>query len=228
MRETPCQRIGHGGASALAPANTIESFEAAREVGIDILEFDVRARGQELVLGHTALDARNPRALGLKQALVHLSRPSFSEIELNVDLKRLGCERAVLGALRDAGALERTLISCQVPTVLDVVRRIEPRARVAVSVGGRLARLTRRWRDWRFQVIAGLAQDRWQAVCAHHRLIDRQLLERIEAHEGFLYAWTVNDRPRLEALRKLGVHGITTADPRLFHSDFRPFEPLAA
>jgi glycerophosphoryl diester phosphodiesterase len=37
-----CQRIGHGGASALAPANTLASFDAALEVGIDMVEFDVR------------------------------------------------------------------------------------------------------------------------------------------------------------------------------------------
>jgi glycerophosphoryl diester phosphodiesterase len=36
------RRIGHGGASALAPANTLASFEAAAAAGIDIAEFDVR------------------------------------------------------------------------------------------------------------------------------------------------------------------------------------------
>ena len=39
----PCQRIGHGGASALARANTLASFDAACEIGIDMVEFDVRA-----------------------------------------------------------------------------------------------------------------------------------------------------------------------------------------
>ena len=31
-----------------------------------------------------------------------------------------------------------------------------------------------------------------------------------------LYAWTVNERGKIDWLRALGVHGIATADPRLF------------
>ena len=53
-----CQRIGHGGASALAPANTLASFDAAREIGVDMVEFDVRSWDGDLVLAHTVLHAR--------------------------------------------------------------------------------------------------------------------------------------------------------------------------
>jgi glycerophosphoryl diester phosphodiesterase len=55
------QRIGHGGASALAPANTLASFDAAVAVGIGHGEFDVRERRGELVLAHTIFHA--PRAV---------------------------------------------------------------------------------------------------------------------------------------------------------------------
>ena len=34
-------RIGHKGADALVPGNTIASFEKAVEVGVDVIEFDV-------------------------------------------------------------------------------------------------------------------------------------------------------------------------------------------
>ena len=44
-------RVGHGGASALAPGNTLASFDAAVEVGIDMVEFDVRVRRGELYVG---------------------------------------------------------------------------------------------------------------------------------------------------------------------------------
>jgi glycerophosphoryl diester phosphodiesterase len=211
-----CQRIGHGGASALAPANTLESFDAALAVGVDIVEFDVRAWRGELVLAHTILDARLGRSLPLQEALAHLSRPRFRDVGLNVDLKHLGCEAMLLDSLRAAGLLERTLISCQVPAVLDRVRALEPRARVGISVGGRLARASRRWRDWRTQVLAGLAARRWDALMAQHRLVDAVLLADVAERGGSLYAWTVNERPVIQALRALGVHGITTADPRLF------------
>src|SRR5690349_863352 len=104
-----CQRIGHGGASALAPANTLESFDAALAVGVDVVEFDVRARQGELVLAHTLLDARRPGCLPLRKALGHLAGDRFSAVGLNVDLKHLGCEARLLAELRAAGLLDRTL-----------------------------------------------------------------------------------------------------------------------
>jgi glycerophosphoryl diester phosphodiesterase len=211
-----CQRVGHGGASALAPANTLASFEAAREVGVDMVEFDVRAWQGELVLAHTILHARRGGNVRLCDALAHLSSKRFGGIELNVDVKHRGCEPALLEGLRHAGLLERTLISSQVPGVLDAVKTLEPRARVGISIGGRLARLSRRWGDWRAQVLAGLAIRRWEAVMVQHRLVDERLLWQVAERRGLLYAWTVNERPAIERLRAFGVHGITTADPRLF------------
>jgi glycerophosphoryl diester phosphodiesterase len=211
-----CQRIGHGGASALARANTLASFDAALRVGVDMVEFDVRAWRGELVLAHTILHARLPGNLRLNEALAHLSTPRFEGVELNVDLKHPGCEHELLAELRRAGLLDRTLISSQVTEVLDRVRALEPTARLGISVGGRVARASRRWNDWRAQVLDGIAARRWSALMAQHRLVDGALLEDVAARRGLLYAWTVNERAVIDRLRGLGVHGITTADPRLF------------
>jgi glycerophosphoryl diester phosphodiesterase len=216
VHSNPCQRIGHGGASALVPANTLASFEAAREIGIDIVEFDLRAWRGELVLAHTLMHARRKGNVRLHEALSHLSGRRFRDIGLNVDLKHLGCESVLLDGLRNAGLLHRTLISCQVPGVLDRVRSLEPRARVGISIGGRIARASQRWRDWRKQVLAGIGGGRWDALMAQHRLVDGRLVEEVSDRNGVLYAWTVNDREAIQRLRALGIHGIATADPRLF------------
>lgn len=211
-----CQRIGHGGASALAPANTLASFDAAREIGVDMVEFDVRAWGGELVLAHTVLHARRGGNVRLTEALAHLASRRFKDVELNVDVKHVGCEAALLDRLHHASLLERTLISSQVPGVLDRVRALEPRARVGISIGGRIARMSRRWRDWRDGALAGLHSGRWDALMAQHRLVDDGLLCDVVDRGGRLYAWTVNERSAIASLQRLGVHGITTADPRLF------------
>jgi glycerophosphoryl diester phosphodiesterase len=211
-----CQRIGHGGASALAPANTLASFDAAREIGVDMVEFDVRGWDGELVLAHTVLHARRGGNVRLSDALAHLSSRRFKDLELNVDVKHVGCEAALLERLRHVSLLERTLISSQVPAVLDRVRELEPRAWVGISIGGRLSRLSRRWRDWRADALAGLHSGRWDALMAQHRLIDEPLLGDVVDRNGRLYAWTVNERAAIASLRRLGVHGIATADPRLF------------
>ncbi len=211
-----CERIGHGGASALAPANTLASFDAAREIGIDMVEFDVRAWDGDLVLAHTILHARRGGNVRLVDALAHLAGRRFSDVELNVDVKHVGCEAALLDRLRHASLLERTLISSQVPGVLDRVRAIEPRARVGISIGGRIARMSRRWRDWRVGALAGLHNGRWDALMAQHRLVDAALLADVVDRGGRLYAWTVNERAAIASFQRLGVHGIATADPRLF------------
>jgi len=210
------QRIGHGGASALERANTIASFEAARAIGVDSIEFDVRAWRGDMVLAHTMLHARLGDNVRLRDALAHLARPEFDGIELHMDIKHGGCEAPVLLALSRAGLLERTLICSQVPAVLDAFRACERSVRVGISVGGRAARASRRWGDWRREVIAGLAARRWDALMAQHKLVDDALVASVEATGSRLYAWTVNERPMIDSLRRLGVHGITTADPRLF------------
>src|SRR5436305_9497683 len=126
MFSESCQRIGHGGASALAPANTLASFDAALDVGVDMVEFDVRADRGQLRLAHTLLHARLAGGIRLRDALEHLSGRRFSSVDLNVDVKHPGCEARLLEELRAAGLTERTLISSQVTEVLDRLRALEP------------------------------------------------------------------------------------------------------
>jgi glycerophosphoryl diester phosphodiesterase len=160
--------------------------------------------------------ARLSRCVALGDALAHLSGRRFSDVELNVDIKHPGFEVALLDGLRRRRLLARTLLSSQVPAVLDRLRELEPGVRTGISIGGRLSRFGRRWHDWRTHVLAGMASPRWDALMAQHRLIDAGLLEAVVARDGLLYAWTVNERAAIESLTGLGVHGITTADPRLF------------
>jgi glycerophosphoryl diester phosphodiesterase len=173
----------------------------------------------ELVLAHTVLDASVGRSLRLRDALGHLADRRFCDVGLNVDIKHVGCEGALLDELRRAHLLERTLLSSQVPAALDRLRKLEPRARIGISIGGWLPRVCHRWRDWRTRALAGLAARRWDVLMVQYGLVDARLLAAVEEHEGFLYAWTVNDRDSIKALRGLGIHGITTADPRLFSAD---------
>lgn len=181
-----------------------------------MVEFDVRERHGELVLAHTILHSRRAGNLRLEQALSHLSQPRFDGVEVNVDVKRTGYEPLLLEALGQAGFIERTVVSSQIPMVLDRLRELEPRLRLGISVGGRVARVSRRWRDWRAAVLAGLSGQRWDVLMAQYRLIDSRLLEDVVIRSGGLYAWTVNERLAIERLSGLGVHGIATGDPRLF------------
>jgi glycerophosphoryl diester phosphodiesterase len=210
------ERIGHGGASAVAPGNTLASFDAARAIGVDAIEFDVRAWRGELVLAHTVLHARRGGNVRLRDALAHLAKPSFSNIALHLDVKQLGYESEILAALHDAGLLPRSLLCSQLPAVLDRFRMLHPEAQVGISVGGRLARATNRWGNWREAALDGVAARRWNVLMVQHKLVDAELVASVARHRSRLYAWTVNQRALIGALQQLGVDGIATADPRLF------------
>ena len=62
------KRVGHKGADHVAPGNTRESFEAALEHGVDMIEFDVlRLRDGRLVLAHDYGDAAKRTPLTLDE-----------------------------------------------------------------------------------------------------------------------------------------------------------------
>lgn len=227
------RRVGHKGAELIVPGNTPESFDAALQAGVDMIEFDVlreRDGSRRLLLAHDYEDADSREPVTLDQGLAHLARESFSKLELDVDLKLPGYERDVLDALRSHGLLERALISTQYPGSLAALRALEPRARIGWSVP-RLRRDPFRSRALALPSLAGLQvaragfppraaaalrAGRCDAIMAHWRLVTRRLVREVLAAEGELYVWTVDDPARIRALEALGVTGVITGDPRLF------------
>ena len=97
-------RIGHRGAAALAPENTIAAMRAAIGAGVDMVEFDV-APG--LVVGH---DAGRP-GLPLAGFLGQLMQIAPRELGFLVDLKTAGYERETLAACEEAGVADRCVFS---------------------------------------------------------------------------------------------------------------------
>jgi glycerophosphoryl diester phosphodiesterase len=211
------KRVGHQGAGQLAPGNTVASFDAAMIAGVDVIEFDVLRHRGRLLLAHSSFDARRRRCLSLADGLASLADARFAHVTFNVDLKRPGYEAQALDALRAAGILERCLFSSQFARSLDRVRRLEPKARVGISVGGWLSRRRHRWnRRVLPRIEAAIASGRFDCLMAHHRLVDSDLVARMTASGGEVYAWTVDSPTVIDRLLLLGVAGITTNDPRLF------------
>jgi glycerophosphoryl diester phosphodiesterase len=207
--------IGHGGASALAPANTLRSFELAADLGADVIEFDVRVARGRLLCAHSVLQARWG-CLELEDALRALAEPRFDHIGVVADLKTHGTEGPVVDGLRRHGLFDRALITSQCRPILERVREHDPAARTGISVAGRLSRRRQRWRSWRDEVVAAVRQCGYTAVMAHRSLIDAELVERVGTAGAELHAWTARDHADVRALGQLGVDGVVTADPRLF------------
>jgi len=80
----------------VAPGNTLESFEAALEHGVDMIEFDVlRLRDGRLVLAHDYGDAAKRTPLTLEEGLDLFAGEAYAGVELDVDLKLPGYEEAL-------------------------------------------------------------------------------------------------------------------------------------
>ena len=216
MSERLVKRVGHGGAGAVVRGNTLASFDAAVEIGVDMIEFDVRSSRGDLVLAHSPLEAIVRDCPTLDQALDHLRQPRFSDVELNVDVKTMGCEHAILDALHRHGLEDRALVSSRIVSVLDRIKELDARIQCGISVGGRVARSSQRWKDWHRSVLDGIAGGRFDALMANHTLVGQALVDAVRERDGEIYCWTVDTRPILERLESLEVSGITTNDPRLF------------
>jgi glycerophosphoryl diester phosphodiesterase len=124
-------RIGHKGAAALEPENTLRSLQRAVALGCDLVEFDVldledgtlvlahsddllevshgAARGRVRRLALAELREIAPELPTLDEALELLGR--VNGVGLHVDLKCPGYEQATVDAIRRHRLLERTVVS---------------------------------------------------------------------------------------------------------------------
>jgi glycerophosphoryl diester phosphodiesterase len=219
-------RIGHRGAAALAPENTLPALEAAVAVGVDVVEFDVvRRRDGELVLAHSweHLPVDGPT---LDDALDYIAGAG---VGAHVDLKENGFEREVARALQRHEMVERSIVTSLDWGSLRDVRAHEPGVAIGLSypedrygVGKRralaplvsaglftmqrlLPRLVLRW----------LAHAGASAAVLHHALVTPAVVRSCHSRGAAVWAWTVNDPAVAARLADWGADAIITDDPRI-------------
>jgi glycerophosphoryl diester phosphodiesterase len=197
-------RIGHRGAAALAPENTIESVRAAVEAGVDGVEFDVRPR---LVVRHD----RGRAGPTLREFLAQVREVVADDALLMLDLKKAGYEAETLAACRAVGIADRCVFCTTEFTVLE---RLNGVARTSATLSaGRAWVLPGR----RTPAVAMYANSGALDATVRHDTVTEDLVEAVHARGGRVYAWTVNTREGIAQMRALGVDGVITDDPRLFH-----------
>ena len=226
----PLLRIGHRGAAALAPPNTIAAVEAALALGVDMVELDILGRpDRTLVLGHSHRELEAEPAT-LEDVFAFLSEHSPGT-GLLADVKGGGFERELVETLRRHDLVGRAVASTYGLGTLRALRQLEPgltRSRTyppsRLDLGGRRfvpvfgpvragLRLTL---PSRIEAIVGQADV--SATTLDHRLVTRAAVERCHSLGVAVLAWTVNDRASLQELDGLGVDGVITDDPRIFEA----------
>jgi glycerophosphoryl diester phosphodiesterase len=138
-------RIGHRGARAYEPENTLRSFKKALEIGVDAVELDVRkTKDNQLVVIHDADVKRTTDGKGLVSDLTLKEIKEFStekgekiptlkealdfldkKVKTVIELKEEGVEEKVLSLVRKNGLEKNSVIVSFSEEALRKVRELD-------------------------------------------------------------------------------------------------------
>jgi len=236
------RRIGHKGADAIIAGNSAESFDAAVEHGVDMIELDVlREQEGRLIVAHDFDDALTRQPMDLTEALDLFLEAPLDKVEIDCDLKLAGREGELAGALEGRGLLDRAMVSTQEIESLRKLRQLAPDLRL----GWTYPKTKRDWTQYGWAqpaLKAGLSALRRRypsilakqgpelevdAVWVYHPIITPKAVDVAHDIGVELIAWTVDDAGRMRELLSMGVDGICSNDPRLFEVAERQLQPAA-
>jgi glycerophosphoryl diester phosphodiesterase len=214
--------IGHRGAAAVAPENTLAALEAAVAARVDLVEFDI---SPGLQLGHS-LGELPAAAISLDDALEFLKA---HDAGVHLDVKLPGYEEQVLEAIRRHDLAARAVVSTAFPVTArrfarlapDLPRAIGyPRDRLGVSNlhwPGPLQRAgaTALRQAMPVRVPVLLRWARANALSLHHALCSRAAVATAHRLGAPVLAWTVNDPAGVRRVAAAGVDGIVSDDPEM-------------
>jgi len=219
-------RIGHRGAAALAPENSLEAIALAVELGCDLVEFDVHAVGGALVVVHDRPEATHE--LPSLDDVLEFLRGTPAGVHL--DLKALGAERAVAAALRRHGVVDRTVVSSFRGATLRALHAVEPALRLGKTYPQDRTGLTKSpifhpparvvvqalKRTLPRRIGSLLRAARATAAVLYWEVVTPAVVARCHALGAPVLAWTVDDPELVPWLDRIGVDGVVTNDPRIF------------
>ena len=220
--------IGHRGASAEAPENTLAAFALAQEQGADGIELDVQlsadgwpvvihdntlartTNGQGKVQQFTlaqlqALDAGEGQSIPTLDEFFETFGPGFLyNVELKTAaLRNTGLAAAVADRIQAHHVENQTVVSSFNPLA---VRR----ARRHLTQSTWVAHLSYTTiLKYKYLLSAS------QAVHPHYRLVDADYMAWAQKMGWRVHVWTVDEPVEAQRLVDLGVHAISTRQPQL-------------
>lgn len=237
--------FAHRGGGKLRPEETLPAYENAAALGAHVLEADVHTSADgEVVCMHDATVDRTTNGSGAihDQTLAELKQldagyhfttdggasfpwrdkgvtiPTLGEVLdahpdawWTIELKQLSPSIVdpVIALLDQKGATTRTVLVSFSDDVVQEIRAKRPDILTGMGVGEMLA-------------LNALSDETEQDYAPPTRIVqppasavNAELMARAERLGLRVHVWTVNERPEMEALLDVGVHGIMTDDPAL-------------
>jgi len=214
-------RIGHRGARAYEPENTLRSFQKALELGVNGIEFDVRkTKDSHLIVIHDADVKRTTNGKGLVAGLtldeIKALRTEKSEkiptleealtlidnkAKILIELKEQNLEQDVLNTICAKKLEENVIITSFVEDALKKTRELNPK----IETGLIYARHSHP-ENTALEIKANY-------LISLYRFTHTANVERAHKKGLKIIVWTINTKEEAEEYRKKGVDGIASDKP---------------
>ena len=214
-------KVGHRGARAYEPENTLRSFEKALELDVDAVELDVRrTKGGEIVVIHDAKVDRTTNGKGLvseltlreiRQLVTEKGEkiPTLEEaldflgkkVKILIELKETGFEKKVLSLIHERGLEKNVIIVSFLEEALRKVRELNDEVETGLI-----------YVRHKNPIKAALEQ-RANYLLPLYRFTHTANVQK--AHEKGLkvIVWTINEQEEVAEYAKKGVDGIASDRP---------------
>ncbi|WP_405856459.1 glycerophosphodiester phosphodiesterase family protein [Streptomyces sp. NBC_01515] len=214
--------IGHRGVMGLEPENTLRSFVAAEQAGLDVIELDLHlSKDGALVVMHDADVDRTTDGTGsiAERTLGELRTldagrgervPVFEEVldavrsPVQAEIKDLAAARALAEVMHRRNLVERVEVSSFHDEAIAEIARLVPGVRTALIAS-------------RFgpDVVERATEAGAETVCLNIRRLTLEVVEAARKADLKIIGWVVNTQDQLRLVRALGLDGATTDYPEI-------------
>ena len=219
-------RIGHRGARAYAPENTLTSFKKALEIGVDAVELDVRkTKDNQLVVIHDADVKRTTDGEGLVSELTLEQIKGFSaadgekiptlqealdfldkKVKVFIELKETGFEEQVLQLVNERGLEKNVVIVSFLEDALRKVRALDK----DIETGLLYAKHA--------NPVKAVLELKANYLLPLYRFTHTANVKKAHDNSLKIVVWTINNRAEVEEYAKKGVDGIASDKPDILNA----------
>ncbi|MEU9444271.1 glycerophosphodiester phosphodiesterase family protein [Streptomyces sp. NPDC048304] len=214
--------IGHRGVMGVEPENTLRSFVAAQDAGLDLIELDLHlSKDGALVVMHDAEVDRTTDGTGpiADKSLAELRSldagrgervPVFEEVleavrtPLQAEIKDVAAARALAAVMHERDLVGRVEVSSFHDDAIAEIARLVPGVRTALIASRYGTDVVER------AVAVGAA-----TVCLNIRRLTLEIVEHARRSGLRIIGWVVNTQDHLRLVRALELDGATTDFPEI-------------
>ncbi|MDN3285929.1 glycerophosphodiester phosphodiesterase family protein [Streptomyces thermocarboxydus] len=214
--------IGHRGVMGVEPENTLRSFVAAQEAGLDVIELDLHlSKDGALVVMHDARVDRTTDGTGAiadktfdELRALDAGRgeriPLFTEVldavrtPLQAEIKDVRAARALAEVMHERDLTGRVEVASFHDEAIAEIARLVPGVRTALVAGRYGTDVVDR------AVAVGASR-----LCLNIRRITLEVVEHARKADLSIFGWVVNTQDHLRLVRALELDGATTDYPEI-------------